>query len=219
MFYIIGMIEIKNTQVFGLERTIKASGNSFSVGEIDTLAPITDRDIKRASRLGGCQLPNQSHDSFLKGIIVQFDIKYPQYWTPESQRYHWFEIVMSASKMHRLVTEALQPVKQFREKFNEFVDEDVVQKVHWYAEQRDKADTPEMKHYWFMKALSNLPMGYELWETVSTNYLQLKTIYTQRHNHELREDWGTFCEWCLTLPKFTELTGCGREKENEALQV
>lgn len=48
--------------------------------------------------------------------------------------------------------------------------------------------------------------GFEMWMTISTNYLQLKTIYSQRKNHKLKEDWGAFCKWCEELPMFLELT-------------
>ena len=46
-----------------------------------------------------------------------------------------------------------------------------------------------------------------MWETVQCSYLQLKTIYFQRRNHKLKEDWVTFCDWCETLPMFKELVG------------
>ena len=35
---------------------------------------------------------------------------------------------------------------------------------------------------------------------VSTNYLQLKTIYKQRKNHKLKEDWGAICTMIEELP-------------------
>lgn len=54
------------------------------------------------------------HDCFLKGMIVQFVLEYTQFWTPQSQRYHWFEIVSSTSKMHKLQKNPL--------KFNRHVD-------------------------------------------------------------------------------------------------
>lgn len=195
------MVEIKNVQVFGLDRTIKASGNSYAVGEIDTLQPITDRDLKRAKMLGSSKLGHQSHDSFLKGIIVQFDIKYPQYWTPEAQRYHWLEIVQSESKMHRLTVQANSD--NFEEQFNKYVDKDMIERVQLYASQYNSCEKLDKYHY-FMKTLSNLPMGYELWETVTTNYLQLKTIYTQRKGHMLKEDWGAFCDMIEGLPYMKE---------------
>ncbi len=39
---------------------------------------------------------------------------------------------------------------------------------------------------------------------VSTNYLQLKTIYKQRKNHKLKEDWGAICSMIEGLP-YSEL--------------
>ncbi|WP_320047918.1 hypothetical protein [uncultured Ilyobacter sp.] len=56
----------------------------------------------------------------------------------------------------------------------------------------------------FMKVISNAPLGFEQTMRVTSNYLQLKTIYLQRRHHKLKEDWGTFCEWCETLPHFKE---------------
>ena len=36
------------------------------------------------------------------------------------------------------------------------------------------------------------------------NYLQLKTIYKQRKNHKLKEDWGAICSMIEGLP-YSEL--------------
>jgi hypothetical protein len=47
-------------------------------------------------------------------------------------------------------------------------------------------------------------MGYELWMGISTNYLQLKTIYFQRRNHKL-DEWKYFCKWIEKLPMFNNL--------------
>ena len=48
----------------------------MTVGEINTLKQFGKNDEERFIKLGktasGC-----GHDNFLKGIIVQFDIKYP----------------------------------------------------------------------------------------------------------------------------------------------
>lgn len=205
------MLEIKNTEVFGLERTILASGNSFAKTDINTTSynnwPVSEKDIKRASKLGGSIECHQSHDSFLKGIIVQFDVRYPQYWSMEAQRYHWFDIVMSSSKMHRLVYLASQSNDEFKRQFNKYVDDDVILKCQNYARNYNSCESQDEKYTQFMKLISNLPMGYELWMTISTNYLQLKTMYIQRKDHKLKEDWGVFCDWCLSLPMFSELTG------------
>ena len=115
---------------------------------------------------------------------------------------------MSTSKIHCLTKSADQDFDDFSKQFNKFVDEDIIRKVQHYANQYNNCEKLD-KYFYFMKTLSNLPLGYELSMTVTTNYLQLKTIFNQRKNHKLKEDWiEGFCKWCLTLPRFSELTGC-----------
>lgn len=87
------MIEIFNTEVYGLDRAVKAIKNSY-IKDIDTLQPVTDREWEVASKLGSAEL-GRGHDGFLKGILVTFDIKYPQYFSPEFQRYSHIFIQMS----------------------------------------------------------------------------------------------------------------------------
>ncbi len=204
------MLEIKNVEVFGLDRALKAAGNSYSIGEINTTGEAVDRDYSRGSKLGHCKT-GSGHDCFLNGIKVYFDMKYSGYITPQLQRYHWFDIVSSQSKMHCLCKNA-KDKDRFRESFNCYVDLDIIDRVNEYcnnynAEKEKPAEERDSKkmYYWFMKAISNLPHGYELWMTVSTNYQQLKTMYSQRKGHPLKEDWGAFREMVEELPKFKEL--------------
>ena len=200
------MIEIFNTEVFGLERSIKAIQNSY-LKDIDTLLPPSEKNWDVAFSLVKSS-PGLGHDGFLKGITVQFDLKYSQYFSPEFQRYSFISIIMSTSKIHNLTKNMNKD--DYKTSFNKYVDDDLIERIRSYAQNYNNAEK-EDKYYWFMKTLSNLPMGYELQMTVTTNYLQLKTIWIQRHNHKLKEDWGAFCDWCLSLPHFTELTGCGKE--------
>ena len=106
------MLTIKNTEVFGLERAIKASGNPMTVGEIDTIAKKqhimngmyqrnTEKEKTRAKKLGSTK-SGEGHDNFLSGIIVSADVCFPNYWLKEFQRYHFAQIVSSQSTMHRL---------------------------------------------------------------------------------------------------------------------
>lgn len=213
------MLEIKNTEVYGLERSLVAAGNAKSMGEINTAKSLDipkgyssseweeDPAVARGKRLGKAPV-GSAHDHFLCGIIVQFDIKYPLYWTPEYQRYHFENIITSQSKQHRLIEMASSP--EFDSMFNKYVDPKAIYlvktcvdmyKLHMVHDEKDKA------YEWFMKALSNLPAGFESWMTCTSNYLSLKTIYFQRRNHRLQEDWGAFCDWCETLPMFKELVG------------
>ncbi len=198
------MLEIKNVDVHGLFRSLKASGNPMTIGDISEVIENAAKAEERGKKLGSSK-PGSGHDNYLKGIIVQFDVKYPQYWTPEAQRYHWLEIVSSQSKMHRLTTAGNK--EEFYGMFNKYVNPEIIQIVQSYCNLYNGADTVEEKYEWFMKALSNLPMGYEMWMTCSSNYLSLKTIYNQRKNHKLKEDWGAFIKMCKELPMFLDLIG------------
>ena len=205
------MLKLENTEVYGLERAIIASGLSFrSAPKIDLTRDINDKDWKRGKALGSAE-SGQGHDGYLKGIVVQVDVTYPQYWTKQAQRYHFFEICMSSSAMHMLCKNAALPFEEFRKQYNEYVDDDIIKRVQEYAKQFNECTDEKKKYELFMKMQSNNPLGYELTMSVTTNYLQLKTMYNQRKHHRLKEDWGAFCDWCDSLPHFNELTGCSRD--------
>lgn len=214
------MLKVVNVEVFGLERAIKASGNPMTLGDIDTRVDLDllsfsekevflKKDASRACKLGAAER-GSGHDNFLSGILVQFDVKYPQYWSMEFQRYHFAQIVSSQSKMHRLCLAATK--EEFDGMFNKYVDKEMIDRVRTYVDAYNAVPTHGDwngydRYHWFMKALSNLPMGYEMWMTVTTNYLQLRTIYAQRRCHKLQEDWGPFCDMIEELPRFRELCG------------
>ena len=68
------MIEITNIEVTNLERAARAIENSFNVGSIDT----TKGNVKEklAKSLGSNKQPLKSHDAWLAGVIVDFDLLY-----------------------------------------------------------------------------------------------------------------------------------------------
>ncbi len=51
----------------------------------------------------------------------------------------------------------------------------------------------------FEELAYSAPLGIELTARVATNYLQLMTMYKQRHNHKLQE-WRDFCNMIKKLP-------------------
>ena len=61
----------------------------------------------------------------------------------------------------------------------------------------------DLKNRYFEILYSN-PCGFKLTAGMTTNYRQLRTIFSQRHNHRLPE-WREFCAWIETLPMFKEL--------------
>lgn len=111
--------KINNVRVYGVEEALVAQGYPMMTGDMfdysedelefrDGAVYVKDSDelvrkvnAKATASLAGCK-PGTGHDSFLKGIVIAFDVKYPVYWTPQFQRYHFMEITSSSSTMHRL---------------------------------------------------------------------------------------------------------------------
>lgn len=173
--------------------------------------------------LGSNTEHHQSHDSWLRGVRVCADIKYPRCVSPEMQRYHFFEIISSQSTMHTLLKVISKPEEELKEYFDAYVLRDIVQNLKDLVEvynsmvECNKSEVdPELKEKrskeiekTFRIIKSNLPEGYELWMTVETNYLQLKTMLVQRTNHRMSWAWEPFCEWIHSLPLFDYLTQKG----------
>jgi len=180
-------MEISNVNIYDFDESVKASGYPMS---IDTETAIVDD--RRGRKLGNVKM-GTGHDNFLKGIRVSFDIRYSQYWSMQFQRYSHIDIVSSQSKMHRLTK------MDIADQCNKYVSGESINNLQTII--RHYNDNPTKENY--MYVISNCPMGLELTMRVSTNYLQLKTIYQQRKNHKL-EDWTIFCEWVESLPKFKE---------------
>lgn len=154
-----------------------------------------EQSLNRAIKLSSAR-SNSGHPNFLTGIRVSFDIKYPNYFTPELQRYHWIDIVTSNSKMHQLVEIILQPT----DPYNKYVEDSAKELVMNLARKFKQEPSYENR----IKLLSNTPLGFEQFMRVSTNYMQLRNIYHQRKNHRLKEDWGEFCAVVEALPFFKE---------------
>lgn len=191
------MVDISNISVSDLKESVIACRNAMR-----TEPPIYSDEEFKASLARAIKLVQASkngdikcHDNFLVGIRVSFDIKYPNYFTPEFQRYHFADIVTSSSKMHRLVKMDMDSC------FNKYVTEESIAQMKLLLHEYNEMQTYEN----YMRLLSNCPLGIELFMRVSTNYKQLQTIYTQRKHHKLQEDWGAFCDMIEALPYAHEL--------------
>ncbi len=189
--------KIENTEVYGLDKSIKASGNSMRT--VFDRNPVDEKDYKRAIRLGNTR-NGTGEDNYLKGIIVQFDVTAPLYWWKEAQRYHWFDFVSSQSTMHCLMKFDVK--EQCVEETNPEVIKVVEKLVNEYFDEND----PTPKTQKWREVVASLPCGFCLGATMTTNYQQLKTMYLQRRDHKLKE-WHEFCHWAEELPHFLELTG------------
>ena len=198
------MLEISNVRVYDLKESIIASRNAMRLTPPEYTDEEFEKSLPRAIQLANTK-NGSGHQTFLSGIRVSFDLKYPNYISPELQRYHWIDIVTSSSKMHRLTKMDMDAC------FNEYVTQNSVNQMKQLIAQYNDNPTYER----FMYVISNCPQGVELFMRVSTNYLQLKTIYHQRKAHKLKEDWGNFCKEIRTLPYAQELIVGLNESEYE----
>ena len=187
------MLQIDNWKVYDLKESVIACRNAMRI----TPAQITDEEFN-ASMPRAIMLANSpsgsGHQTFLSGIRVSFDIKYPNYISPELQRYHWIDIVSSSSKMHRLSSMDMDSC------FNKYVTDESKEQMKRLVKKYNETKSYED----FMVMLSNCPQGIELFMRVSTNYLQLRTLYRQRKTHKLKEDYGAVCEFIEKLPYANE---------------
>jgi len=204
------MINIKNTRVYGLNESLIRSGYPMTVGDpkdrdYDSHNITDHNDLKRGVKLG--KVPNGTgHDNFLKGIIVQFDLRYPEYFSPQLQRYSWIDIVSSQSKMHKITSRELTV-----DDFTEHTWTGAIDHVNALVKLYNATESVEQKKQTFKEIISVLPSGYMKWMGISTNYLQLKTIHKQRRHHKL-DEWQHFCNWIETLPHFNELIGINEDE-------
>ena len=186
------MLSVKNVKVYDLRESVIACRNAMRLGVPEYTDEEFEKSLERAKKLVQASKNSdvKCHDNFLTGIRVSFDVTYPQYWTPEFQRYHFADIVTSSSKMHRLCK------MDMKKACNKYVDERVI------AVEQEKIDkyNADQTYENFMEMVSNCPLGLELFMRVSTNYKQLQTIYHQRKHHRLKEDWGAFIEFIESLP-------------------
>lgn len=195
-------MQISNVSIYGLENAIRVSKFPMATNADEC----TYESTKTTQKLGSCKL-GSGHDNFLKGIVVQFDMRFSNKMSVELERYHFIDFISSQSTMHRITKFNLA------EQCNEYVDQritDIVQEmIDVYNGLEDKGT--EFAKDLYLRILYNVPSGFELTAGFTTNYQQLKTIRNQRKEHRLPE-WRKFCEWIEELPRFKELVLGGEQQ-------
>ena len=190
--------KIEKTVVYGLDKSIIASGNAMRTTMQDNELEMDEKDLKRAINLGTTN-SGEGHDNYLNGVIVQFDLYAPLYLWKQLQRYHFLDFISSQSTMHRLVKFNIK--EQCVEDTDEIIlNQELLDRYNLLENVLEKND----KNKLWRTLVASLPCGFVLGATMTTNYRQLKTIYNQRKYHKLKE-WHEFCKWCETLPHFKEL--------------
>ncbi len=219
------MVEITNIEVYDLKESVIASRNAMRLTPPEYTDEEYEASLPRAIKLAQAK-DGSGHKNWLCGVRVAFDIKYPNYFSPELQRYHFNDIVASSSKMHRLLAmdidkacnkyvsrEAINLLKRCIDMYNDVLNKWTPTCVYRnvYRGETNKevlfetTSQEEALYDAFMRVVSNCPLGIELFMRCTTNYLQLRTIYMQRKNHKLKEDWGAFVDAIRSLPLANQL--------------
>lgn len=225
------MLEFHNVKVYDLKESVISCRNAMRLEMPEYTDEEFQESLKRAVKLakaGG----GSGHSNFRTGIRVSFDMKYTQYITKQFQRYHWFDYVTSSSLMHRItkmdfdkccnkyISQAtVDNMKHLVDTYNFIASKECdnlfLEFVLRNGEVIDAWTKQDCLYYQFMRIISECPMGTELFVRVSTNYEQLATIYKQRKNHKLKEDWGKFVKFVNSLPYSKELITCEKEANND----
>lgn len=212
---------VSHAAVFGLEDSIRRAKYPMSTNTDSVTFELTPGIVKLAQSPRG-----EGHDNWLKGVIVQFDLTFSNKAWVEAERYHWLDFVSSQSTMHRITKFDLDQA------YNRYVDKEIIEvmkrRVKEYNELLEAKKSMEhdqnsdesiceyiankLEEMYLIIVYSN-PAGFRLTAGMTTNYLQLKTIYGQRRTHRLPE-WREFCRWIETLPHAELITG--KESKEEA---
>lgn len=200
---------VNNVSVYGIEDSFRRAKYPYIIDPDKANADFTDGLKKLAKSHKG-----EGHDQFLTGIIVQFDLTFSVKAWIELERYHFIDFISSQSTMHRITRFDLDAA------FNEYVDHQIVDRmkemvaeyneIASYGSELSEAARATLDRK-YLEILYSNPCGFRLTAGMTTNYRQLKTIYSQRKNHRLPE-WREFCKWIEKLPYSELITG---ETNNE----
>lgn len=192
---------VSNAKVYGLEESIRRAKFPMSVN-VETLNDELTEGIEKLalSRKG------EGHDQWLTGVIVQMDLCFTNKAWVEAERYHFLDFVSSQSTMHRITRFDLDDAYVW------YVDKRIIdimkEKVAEYNAMLNQKDaSPFDKKSKYLEILYSNPAGFKITAGITTNYRQLKTIYSQRKEHRLPE-WRVFCSWIENLPDSHLITGC-----------
>lgn len=196
---------IYDVKVYGMEESIRAAKYPMAVDVNKCTSEITKRTRALANAPSG-----SAHDCWLKGVVVQFDLKMTVKMSTELERYHFIDFVSSQSTMHKITNFNLD--KAYIEYVDKRVIEIMKEKVAEYNSLSDSERNSEKGKELYLEILYTNPCGMQLTARMTTNYQQLKTMYFQRRYHRLPE-WRAFCKWIESLPNSEFITG--ERKGNE----
>lgn len=206
---------IKDVKVYGYNESLVAAGYPKRT-DIDINHSLEDDIVnmkvpKGIESLATCE-KGSGHDNFLKGIIVQFDLCISDKAWKDIERYRFLDFVSSCSEMHKITNMNIDKCCNnyvYRTTID-LLKRDIEDYNGMTAKEKNSDEGKEL----YLKILYNVPSGFELCARMSTNYLQLKTIYSQRRHHRLL-DFQMICDWIESLPDSHLITG--KKKEDDVI--
>ena len=165
---------IIDEKVTGLEDSAKAIGLSYG-------SPLdTERGMKVMRSLIAKPL-NSGEANMLTGVNVQMSIIASIKWWQQAQRYHWFQIVMSQSIMHNIANPkfVLTPNHFAQSEVGELgktspvIDAFIKYREDLLSRYKGVTMPPKIKR----ELIYSVPVGMLEEARVTTNYLQLMTMY------------------------------------------
>jgi len=181
---------VDNVKVYGLSESIKASKYPMSVDN----SKLTDEITPTVAKLFNAK-QGSGHDNALKGIIVQFDLTMTSKMSVELERYHFIDFVSSQSTIHRITKFDLDKayIKYVDKRVIDIMKEKIADYNEWEKHKQIWIDDGTYEKYKeimsekYLEILYTNPCGFKLTARMTTNYQQLKTMYTQRRSHRLPE--------------------------------
>ena len=190
---------VKSAEVYGLASSIRRAKYPYST---DTDKPSSE--LTKVIAALAYSKKGEGHDQWLTGIVVQMDLCFSNKAWVEAERYRFLYFISSQSTMHRITSFDLDL------SYSPYTDKAIVgimkDKVDEYKSLLKAEANEEILKEKYLEILYSNPAGFKLTAGITTNYRQLKTIYSQRKNHRLPE-WRAFCKWIETLPYSHLITG------------
>lgn len=206
-------MKFENTKVYNFEGAIRGARNpleSWSKSDSTFDIPPQGKTILGKNDLGLMQRlikaavhdGHESHNKFMRQIMVCVDITAPMYWWSEFDTYKVGTVANSTSKMHKIHS---TPITEDLFSFDHVTLCDIGKAfLNELEALRCKFNETKDKKYWYA-LIQLLPESFNQTRTVTMNYENIRNMYFQRRNHKLTEWSGSFIDWVKSLPYAEEL--------------
>ncbi|MFW6219701.1 MAG: hypothetical protein ACOC33_02535 [bacterium] len=203
------MIEIKNIEVYGYHRIVKAVRRSFnsqdksdSIGSPDN--PKTYQIGPKDAKLLSSLIKNgDSHAKIMRMIWVWVDISAPRRFWVDFDTYKLGRIDIDPSDIEMFSDSTMHTInKRLLEQrdFAKYTEPSIINIVN----DKIKSYRENPSNEALIKIKDNLPEGFLQERTLNLNYQALRHIYFDRRFHK-QPEFRTLCCWIRSLPYAKQL--------------